>query len=110
MGDALALPFSVSGINSGGYTIIAAFSMRESGTYNIGVSAYDVGCIVNGGYASAAFICPIYFSSIEDSIIYAPTISSDGFNSFSVITIKSSYIQSFYFNSLSLSIMLFKAP
>lgn len=110
MGDALALPFSVSGINSGGYSIVDVFSLGRSEYHYINTSQYDVGCVVSGGFSSACFICPIYFLPLSSTTVRGPAIQSASFTTANVLIVNSDSIYASDESNLSLHIMLFKAP
>ena len=113
MSDALALPFSVSGVNSGGYKIVAAMNLYQNQSYTIAASEFDIGCIINGSHSTGVLLCPIYFSPYQNVIytIRSGIILSNGtFGNSPVLTIQMSGFEAYNINSLSMSIMLFKAP
>ena len=88
-------------------------NLYQNQSYTIAASEFDIGCIINGSYQNAVLLCPIYFSSYYNSTydVYGGAIASNGtFGNSVVLTVTASGFKGYNIHSLSMSIMLFKAP
>lgn len=111
MSDALALPFSVYGVNTGSYTILRAFSITANKNYYITPSEYDLGAIIAAAYSSGVMAnTPYYFLPASSGTIAVPAFLSNGnVGRFNTIFFNSNGIVGANESNLTVSILLFKA-
>ena len=110
MSDALALPFSVYGVNTGSYTISHAFSIRQNNSYSVTPDEYDLGAIIAAAASSMVMAnTPFYFLPASNGNVYVPAFVSGGnVGFFSVIYFASNAIFASNESNLTASILLFR--
>ena len=111
MSDALALPFSVYGVNTGSYTISHAFSLTANKIYYVTPDEYDLGAVIAATDSISVMAnTPYYFLPATSGIILVPAFySSGGVGPISVFTFNASFIEGVNRSNLSVSILLFRA-
>lgn len=111
MSDAIALPFSVYGVNTGSYTISHAFSISQNSSYYVTPDEYDLGVVIAAGCANAVMVStPYYFLPASSGYLLVPVFYSDGgVGSFHIFSFYADRITGYNAGSLTASIMLFRA-
>lgn len=114
MSDAIALPFSVYGVNTGSYTISHAFSIRQNKSYCVTPDEYDLGAIIAaGGNNMVMATTPYYFLPATSGLLFVPSFYSQnngtGVGVFNVISFSTDRIIGSNTENLTVSILLFKA-
>ena len=111
MSDALALPFSVYGVNTGSYTISHAFSIRQNGNYFVTPDEYDLGAIIAAGCSNMVMAnTPFYFLPASSGSVFVPAFISNGnVGVFGAINFASNAIIAGNESNLTVNILLFKA-
>lgn len=110
MSDALALPFSVYGVNTGSYTISHAFSLSQNNSYYVTPDEYDLGAIIAAADSLSVMMnTPYYFLPATSGTLSVPAIYSGGAGPISVIKFHESYIEGVNRSGLTASVLLFRA-